>query len=51
MRGVVNIIIGVVFIIGGLTGRLVFIGTHNGGVLAAVGAALILLGLYRLTRG
>lgn len=48
MRGIVNIIIGVVFIIGGLTGNLVLIGTHNGPALAAVGGVLVVIGLMRM---
>ena len=49
MRGIINIVIGAVFIIGGLTGNLVLIGTHSGIALAGVGAALVALGLYRMT--
>jgi hypothetical protein len=50
MRGIINIVVGLVFIIGGLSGTLVMKGTHSGGALAGVGAVLCLLGLYRLTR-
>jgi hypothetical protein len=50
MRGVLNIIIGLVMVIGGLSGNLVLKGTQSGGALAAIGAFVILLGLYRLTR-
>lgn len=50
MRGLISIIIGVIFIVGGMSGRLVLIGTHSGPALAAVGVALILLGVYRMTR-
>jgi hypothetical protein len=50
MRGIVNIIIGVVFIIGGLSGNMVLMGTQSGGALAGLGGVLILLGLYRLAR-
>jgi hypothetical protein len=50
MRGIVNIIIGVIFIIGGLTGRLALIGTNSGPGLAIVGAVLVVLGLVRLLR-
>jgi hypothetical protein len=50
MRGIVNIIIGVVFIIGGLTGKLALIGTHSGGALAVVGIGLVGLGIFRMTR-
>ena len=50
MRGIVNIIIGVVFVIGGLTGNLSLRGTHSGTGLAVVGGFLILLGIFRMTR-
>jgi hypothetical protein len=50
MRGIVNIIIGIVFIIGGLTGNMALRGTQSGGAIAAVGAFLVLLGLFRMTR-
>ncbi len=48
MRGIINIIIGLVFIVGGLSGNLVLMGTHSGGALAAVGAVLIVIGVLRL---
>jgi hypothetical protein len=48
MRGVFNIIIGIIFIIGGLTGHLVLLGTHSGPALAVVGLLLIGFGVYRL---
>ena len=50
MRGIINIIIGLVMIIGGLSGNLVLKGTQSGGALAGVGVAILLLGVYRLTR-
>jgi hypothetical protein len=50
MRGLISIIIGVVFIIGGLSGKLVLIGTHSGPGLAVVGGILILLGIFRMVR-
>jgi hypothetical protein len=48
MRGIINIIIGVVFIIGGLSGQLALIGTSSGLALAAVGVLLVGLGVFRL---
>jgi hypothetical protein len=48
MRGVFNIIIGLVFIIGGLSGRLAMRGTQSGVALAVVGVFLLGLGGYRL---
>ena len=50
MRGVTTIIIGVMCIVGGLTGRLALIGTKSGGALAAVGAGLVIWGIYRVVR-
>ncbi len=48
VRGIINIVLGVVFIIGGLTGQLALIGTQSGGALAVVGGILVALGLYRV---
>ena len=45
-----NIIIGLVFIIGGLSGRLVLIGTNSGPALAALGGGMLILGLVRVSR-
>jgi len=50
IRGIITIIIGLIFIIGGLTGRLVLIGTHNGPALSVVGVALLLLGIFRVAK-
>ncbi len=50
MRGVLNIIIGIVFIVGGLSGQLVLIGTNNGPALAGVGALLVGLGIFRIVK-
>ena len=46
-----NIIIGLVFILGGLTGRLALIGTNNGTALAAVGALMLIWGIVQIVRG
>ena len=43
-----NIILGLVMIIGGLTGNLALRGTNSGGALAAVGGLLIAYGVYQL---
>jgi hypothetical protein len=48
MRGVVNIIIGLIFIVGGLSGKLAMRGTQSGGALAVVGVFLLGLGAFRL---
>jgi hypothetical protein len=50
VRGLLNVIIGGVFIVGGLTGNLALRGTNSGIAIAAVGAALVLFGLYRMLR-
>jgi hypothetical protein len=49
-RGIFNLIIGGVMIIGGLSGTLVLKGTSSGGALAAIGAVLVGLGIYRITQ-
>src|SRR5207237_639208 len=51
MRGVGNIIVGIVFIIGGLSGQLVLIGTNSGGLLAAAGVGLIIWGIIKMSAG
>ncbi|MGD2162804.1 MAG: hypothetical protein PVH92_08020 [Anaerolineales bacterium] len=43
-----NIILGILFIIGGLSGELVFIGTNSGVLLAVVGFILVIWGAYRM---
>lgn len=50
MRGIINIVIGVIFIVGGLSGRLVLIGTNNGPALAILGTVLIVIGGLRIMR-
>ena len=51
MRGIINIVIGVVMIVGGLSGKLVFRGTNSGVPLAVLGGVLVALGLYRMVQG
>lgn len=51
MRGIINIIIGIVFVIGGLTGNMALRGTNSGGLLAVVGVGLIILGIFRMAKG
>jgi hypothetical protein len=48
MRGILNIIIGAVMIIGGLSGSLVMRGTGSGVALAVLGGVFVVLGLFRL---
>ena len=46
-----NIIIGIVFIVGGLSGKLALIGTDSGPALAALGAGLLIWGIVQMVRG
>jgi hypothetical protein len=46
----IKIIIGVVFIIGGLSGNLVLIGTNSGAALAGLGAVMVVWGIVNLVR-
>lgn len=50
MRGIINIIFGIIFIVGGLSGKLVLLGTHSGGALAGLGVALLVLGFFRMAQ-
>ena len=52
MRGIVNLIIGVLILAGALTGHLVLVSNSPQAhfMLPAVGGTLTLLGLYRMTR-
>ena len=45
-----NIVIGIVFIIGGLSGGMALRGTNSGGALAVVGVLLLLWGVIQLAR-
>ena len=45
-----NIIIGIVFVIGGLSGKLALLGTNSGGLLALLGAGLIVWGIVQTVR-
>ncbi len=48
MRGIINIVIGVAFIVGGLSGGLVLRGTSSGVGLAVIGLIFVGLGVFRL---
>jgi hypothetical protein len=50
MRGIISIVIGLVFIIGGLTGQMQLRGTGSGPALAVVGALLIAYGIFRIVK-
>lgn len=45
-----NIIIGLVMIIGGATGKLSLRGTNSSGALVAIGVALLGWGIYQIVR-
>lgn len=45
-----NILIGIVFIVGGLSGKLALIGTNSGEALAALGAGLLIWGVVQMVR-
>lgn len=51
MKGIFDIIIGLVFIIGGLSGKLSLIGTNSGLLLALVGLGILGWGVYKAVRG
>ena len=46
----IKIIIGLVFIVGGLSGKLVLVGTQSGVALAGLGAVLVVWGVVRVVR-
>lgn len=50
MRGIGNLIIGVIFIIGGMGGGLVMRGTSSGGALAVLGLVLCVMGGVQLAK-
>jgi hypothetical protein len=45
-----NIVLGGIFVVGGLSGNLSLRGTGSGAALAVVGGVLILLGVVRLAK-
>ncbi|MDB6019635.1 MAG: hypothetical protein JWR19_4124 [Pedosphaera sp.] len=45
----ISIIIGIVMVVGGLSGRLVLLGTHSGGALAVLGGVMIVWGIVKMT--
>lgn len=48
---VANILFGIVFIVGGLSGKLALRGTESGPALAAVGMGLLIWGAVQVVRG
>jgi hypothetical protein len=45
-----NIIIGIIFIIGGLSGKLALIGTSSSPAIVAAGAGLVGWGIYQIVQ-
>jgi uncharacterized membrane protein YgdD (TMEM256/DUF423 family) len=45
-----NIIIGIAFVIGGLSGKLALRGTNSGPALAAVGGVLLIWGIVQVVK-
>ena len=50
MRGLLSVVIGLVMIVGGLSGQLVLRGTQSGVGLAALGAVIAAIGVIRIIR-
>jgi len=52
MRGIMNLVIGACILAGALTGHLILVMPHpqSNYALPVVGGALVLLGIYRMTR-
>ncbi len=48
-RGIGNILVGFVFIVGGLSGKLVLRGTNSSELLVLLGVGLLMWGLYKAT--
>ena len=46
----VKIIIGIIMVAGGLSGKLVLIGTQSGTALAVLGVGMIIWGIFRIVR-
>jgi hypothetical protein len=46
----VKIIIGIIMVIGGLSGNLVLVGTNSGAALAGLGGVLIVWGIVKMVR-
>ena len=45
-----NILFGIIFIIGGLSGGLALRGTDSGGALAVVGVLMLIWGIFQVAR-
>ena len=51
MRGIGNIIFGLIFIVGGASGQLALIGTNSSGLLVVLGVGLLGWGGYQAYSG
>mgnify|MGYP006971774057 CR=1 FL=1 len=51
MRGIINVIVGLVLVAGGLSGKMVLLGTNSSVLLAIIGGAIAALGVYGLVKG
>jgi hypothetical protein len=49
--GIINIVVGLLMVAAGLSGKFVLIGTHSGLLLAVVGGIVFGLGCWRLIQG
>jgi hypothetical protein len=50
MRGIISVVLGLVMIVGGLTGKLALRGTDSGPALAALGGVVLLIGIVRIVK-
>jgi hypothetical protein len=50
MQGLLSVVIGLVMIVGGLSGKLVLVGTQSGAALAALGVLVAAIGVIRIVR-
>ncbi len=47
---ILNIALGIAMVLGGISGQLALFGTGSSGALVAVGAVVVVLGIYQLIR-
>lgn len=47
---ILNILIGVAMVLGGVSGRFTLLGTNSGTLLMAVGGVIIVIGIYQLAK-
>ncbi len=51
MGGIFNIIVGLIMVVAGLSGKFALFGTKSSGLLAVVGAIVAGYGIYRTVKG